>query len=118
MPIEFLGMAATDDSSETRARFTSGIDQGHAQRLAQAYEGTGRGRLPLGHSKVTLDGVQPAACTGRRLAHRLGVTVPSHATRTPAILDRPGNGQRHLISIVRGEVAPRDRGRDTPVFVR
>lgn len=44
MPIEFLGMAATNDRSATRARFTSGIGQGHAQGLAHAYEGTGRGR--------------------------------------------------------------------------
>ena len=106
MPIEIPGTAATHDRSETRARFTS--DQGRAPRPVHAYEGTGRDRPPAGRSEASRGGVRPGTHTGRRPAHRPDVTIP--AART--------DGRRHLISIVRGKVAPCDRRRGTLVSVR
>jgi alkanesulfonate monooxygenase len=128
MPIEFLGMAATNDRSDTHARLGSVIDQDHAPYLARAHEDTGRDRAPFGHSSASPDGAQVATHTGRLLAHRPDVNSLSHTVRTPAILDQPGDGRptpndavevgRHVVPIVRGEVARRGRGRGTLASVR
>ncbi|HEY0537044.1 MAG TPA: LLM class flavin-dependent oxidoreductase [Actinoallomurus sp.] len=108
MPIEFLGMAGTNDRSETRARSGPVIDKEYTLRLARAHEDNGWDRVLFGYSSASPDGDQIAAYVAAHterlnllLAHRPGVTFPTHTARTLATLDQLSDG-RLTVHIITG----------------
>jgi alkanesulfonate monooxygenase len=119
MPIEFLGMAATNDRSETRARSGPVIDKEYALRLARAHEDNGWDRVLFGYSSASPDGDQVAAYVAAHtsrlnllLAHRPGVTLPTHTARTLATLDQLGDGRLTVHIITGGNDTERCREGD------
>ena len=108
MPIEFLGMGGTNDRSETRARSGPAIDKEYTLRLARAHEEHGWDRVLFGYSSASPDGDQVAAYVAAHtstlqllLAHRPGVTFPTHTARMLATLDQFSDG-RLTVHIITG----------------
>jgi alkanesulfonate monooxygenase len=83
MPVEFLGIAATNDGSEITARSGASFDKEYTLRLARAHEENGWDRVLFAYGSGSPD--------------------PNAAAAYIASV-----GQ-HVIPIVREEVAKRDR---------
>jgi len=108
MPIEFLGMGGTNDRSETQARSGPVLDKEYTLRLARAHEENGWDRVLFGYSSASPDGDQVAAYVAAHtsmlqllLAHRPGVTFPTHTARMLATLDQFSDG-RLTVHIITG----------------
>jgi alkanesulfonate monooxygenase len=102
VPIEFLGIAATNDGSETTPRSGLSFDRDYTLRLGLAHEDFGWDRVLF--------------------AHRPNVSYPTFAAKTFATLDQIGDGRltvhfidvgRYVLPLVREEVAERDAARGT-----
>ena len=58
MPVEFLGIGATNDGSETTPRSTAAFDPEHTLRLARAHEDHGWDRVLFAYGSGSADPAQ------------------------------------------------------------
>ncbi|MDH6143609.1 MULTISPECIES: LLM class flavin-dependent oxidoreductase [Kitasatospora] len=100
MPVEFLGIAATADGSETTARTTAAFDRDYTLRLARAHEDNGWDRVLFAYGAGSPDPAPAAAYLAGRLdrlqillAHRPNVSYPTFAAKTFATLDQISGGR-------------------------
>ncbi|WP_329489586.1 LLM class flavin-dependent oxidoreductase [Kitasatospora sp. NBC_01246] len=100
MPVEFLGIAATGDGSETTPRSTAAFDRDYTLRLARAHEDNGWDRVLFAYGAGAPDPAAAAAFLAARLdrlqillAHRPNVSYPTYAAKTFATLDRISDGR-------------------------
>lgn len=112
MPIEFLGIAATNDASETRPRSGASFDPEYTLRLARAHEDTGWDRVLFAYHSGSPDPATVAAFVATRLdklqlllAHRPNVSAPTHAAKVVATLDRLSEGRVNVHVITGGSDA-------------
>ena len=66
MPVEFLGIAATNDGSEIGARSGASFDKDYTLRLARAHEETGWDRVLFAYSSGSPDPNAAAAYIASR----------------------------------------------------
>ena len=100
MPIEFLGIAATNDGSETNPRSGASFDKEYTLRLARAHEDHGWDRVLFAYGSGSPEpgtaAAYIAANTSRLqilLAHRPNVSYPTFAAKEFATLDRISDGR-------------------------
>jgi alkanesulfonate monooxygenase len=100
MPVEFIGMIATKDGSETHYAAGPPIDRGYVRRFARAHEDAGFDRVLIGYASSQPDGTQVAAYAAAHterlsflVAHRPGFVAPTLAARTFATLDQFAGGR-------------------------
>ncbi|WP_030149566.1 LLM class flavin-dependent oxidoreductase, partial [Mycetocola saprophilus] len=112
MPIEFLGIAALNDGSETRARSGSSFDKEYTLRLARAHEDNGWDRILFAYHSGSPDPATIAAYVASKLdhlklllAHRPNVSAPTYAAKVVATLDQISDGRLNLHIITGGSTA-------------
>ncbi len=112
MPIEFLGIAATNDGSETRARSGPSFDKDYTLRLARAHEDNGWDRILFAYHSGSPDPATVAAFIATELdrlqlllAHRPNVSAPTHAAKVVATLDQLSAGRANVHIITGGSTA-------------
>ncbi|MFF7590042.1 LLM class flavin-dependent oxidoreductase [Kitasatospora purpeofusca] len=100
MPVEFLGIAATADGTETTASTTAAFDRDYTLKLARAHEEHGWDRVLFAYGSGSPDPAPAAAFIASRLdrlqillAHRPNVSYPTFAAKTFATLDRISDGR-------------------------
>jgi alkanesulfonate monooxygenase len=100
MPVEFLGIAATSDGSETTARSGGSFDKDYTLRLARAHEENGWDRVLFAYGSGSPDPNAAAAYIASRtdklqllLAHRPNVSYPTFAAKTFATIDQISDGR-------------------------
>ena len=100
MPVEFLGIAATNDGSEISARSGASFDKEYTLRLARAHEETGWDRVLFAYGSGSPDPNAAAAYIASRtdqlqllLAHRPNVSYPTFAAKTFATIDQISGGR-------------------------
>jgi alkanesulfonate monooxygenase len=100
MPVEFLGIAATNDGSETGARSGESFDKDYTLRLARAHEENGWDRVLFAYGSGSPDPNAAAAYIAARtetlqllLAHRPNVSYPTFAAKTFATIDQISDGR-------------------------
>src|SRR5687767_11550344 len=100
MPIEFLGMGATNDGSETNRRSNGSFDPEFTIRLARAHEENGWDRVLTAYGSGSPDPAQAAALIAMNterlqvlVAHRPNLSIPTFAAKTFATLDQMCNGR-------------------------
>ncbi len=100
MPVEFLGIAATNDGSETTARSGGSFDKDYTLRLARAHEDNGWDRVLFAYGSGSPDPNAAAAYIASKtdtlqllLAHRPNVSYPTFAAKTFATIDQISNGR-------------------------
>lgn len=107
MSIEFIGIAATQETSETLLPHGPAIDKSYVGAIARAHEYAGFDRVLVAHSSSSVDGFQVAAYIAHQterlgilLAHRPGFVAPTLAARQLATLDQFSDGRLavHIIS--------------------
>ena len=120
MPVEFLGIGATNDGTETRARSGSAFDKEYTLALARAHEESGWDRVLTAYGSGSADPAQAAAliATGTErlqllLAHRPNVSHPTFAAKTVATLDQISDGRLTLHVITGGNDHEQQREGDT-----
>lgn len=109
MPIEFLGMGATNDGSETTRRTGASFDPDFTVRLARAHEESGWDRVLTAYGSGMPDPAQAAALIATRtdrlqilLAHRPNLSIPTFAAKTFATLDHISEGRLTIHFITGG----------------
>ncbi|MFG3720791.1 LLM class flavin-dependent oxidoreductase [Streptomyces massasporeus] len=117
MPVEFLGIAATHDGSETTPRSGAAFDQDYTLRLARAHEEHGWDRVLFAYGSGSPDPAPAAAHIASRLdrlqillAHRPNVSYPTFAAKTFATLDQISEGRLTVHFITGGN--DREQGRE------
>ncbi|MGG7462854.1 LLM class flavin-dependent oxidoreductase [Plantibacter sp. YIM 135347] len=112
MPIEFLGIAALNDGSETRARSGSSFDKEYTLRLARAHEDNGWDRILFAYHSGSPDPATAAAFVASKLdhlnlllAHRPNVSAPTYAAKVVATLDQISDGRVNVHIITGGSSA-------------
>ncbi|MFJ3834892.1 LLM class flavin-dependent oxidoreductase [Streptomyces sp. NPDC054904] len=120
MPVEFLGIAATNDGSETTARSGASFDKEYTLRLARAHEEHGWDRVLFAYGSGSPDPAPAAAYVAGRLdrlrillAHRPNVSYPTFAAKTFATLDRISEGRLAVHFITGGNDHEQGREGDT-----
>ncbi|MGW5734321.1 MULTISPECIES: LLM class flavin-dependent oxidoreductase [Streptomyces] len=107
MPVEFLGIAATNEGSEVTARSGASFDKDYTLRLARAHEDHGWDRVLFAYGSGSPDPSPAAAYVAARtdklqilVAHRPNVSYPTFAAKTFATLDHISDGRLavHFIS--------------------
>ncbi|MFD4533057.1 LLM class flavin-dependent oxidoreductase [Kitasatospora sp. NPDC058397] len=100
MPVEFLGIAATGDGSETTPRSTAAFDRDYTLRLARAHEDHGWDRVLFAYGAGSPEPAAAAAFLVSHLdrlqillAHRPNVSYPTFAAKTFATLDQISDGR-------------------------
>jgi alkanesulfonate monooxygenase len=100
MPIEFLGMGATNDGTETTRRSGGSFDLEYTIELARAHEEHGWDRVLTAYGSGTPDPAQAAAVIASNttslevlLAHRPNLSIPTFAAKTFATLDQISHGR-------------------------
>ncbi|TGB00079.1 LLM class flavin-dependent oxidoreductase [Streptomyces sp. MZ04] len=100
MPVEFLGIAATNEGSEVTARSGASFDKDYTLRLARAHEDHGWDRVLFAYGSGSPDPSPAAAYIAARtdklqilVAHRPNVSYPTFAAKTFATLDRISDGR-------------------------
>ncbi len=100
MPVEFLGMGATNDGTEARARSGASFDKEFTIALARAHAENGWDRVLTAYGSGTPDPAQAAAYIatlvpdlGLLLAHRPNLAIPTFAAKTFATLDQISDGR-------------------------
>jgi len=100
MPVEFLGIAATNDGSETTQRSAGSFDRDYTLRLARAHEENGWDRVLFAYGSGSPDPNAAAAYIATKtdtlqllLAHRPNVSYPTFAAKTFATIDQISNGR-------------------------
>ena len=128
MPVEFLGMGATNDGTETHPRSGAAFDPEYTVALARAHEEAGWDRVLTAYGSGSPDPGQAAAliaCRTERLqvlvAHRPNVSYPTFAAKTIATLDAISGGRTTVHVITggndheqqrEGDILPKDRRYD------
>jgi len=121
VPIEIIGMVATQEVSETRGSMSERvIDPAFLVRFAQAHEASGFDRVLIGYGATQPDGFAVAAHvlsnTSRLkvlIAHRPGFVAPSLVARKLITLDRlAGSGRVAIHHITGGDEADQRREGD------
>ncbi|MFF5313343.1 LLM class flavin-dependent oxidoreductase [Streptomyces massasporeus] len=117
MPVEFLGIAATHDGSETTPRSGPAFDKEYTLRLARAHEDHGWDRVLFAYGSGSPDPAPAAAYIASRLdrlqillAHRPNVSYPTFAAKTFATLDQISEGRLTVHFITGGN--DREQGRE------
>lgn len=112
MPVEFLGMGAGNDGTETHPRSTAFFDPEYALEIARAHEDNNWDHVLFAYNSTLQDPVLQAgwvaAHTERiliRLAHRPNVSVPTHAARQFLTLDHLAKGRLTVHFITGGSQA-------------
>ncbi|MFH7594808.1 LLM class flavin-dependent oxidoreductase [Streptomyces racemochromogenes] len=120
MPVEFLGIAATNDASETTARSGAAFDKEYTLRLARAHEEHGWDRVLFAYGSGSPDPAPAAAYIAARLdrlqlllAHRPNVSYPTYAAKTFATLDQISDGRLTVHFITGGNDHEQAREGDT-----
>jgi alkanesulfonate monooxygenase len=100
MPVEFLGIAATNDGSEVSARTGASFDKEYTLRLARAHEEHGWDRVLFAYGSGAPDPDAAAAYIAAKtqtlqllLAHRPNVSYPTFAAKTFATIDQISDGR-------------------------
>jgi alkanesulfonate monooxygenase len=100
MPVEFLGIAATNDGSEITARSGPSFDKDYTLRLARAHEEHGWDRVLFAYGSGSPDPSVAAAYIASQtdvlqllLAHRPNVAYPTFAAKTFATIDQISGGR-------------------------
>ncbi|MFE9040643.1 LLM class flavin-dependent oxidoreductase [Streptomyces sp. NPDC007818] len=120
MPVEFLGIAATNDGSETTSRSGAAFDKEYTLRLARAHEDHGWDRVLFAYGSGSPDPAPAAAYVASRterlrilLAHRPNVSYPTYAAKTFATLDQISEGRLTVHFITGGNNHEQRREGDT-----
>ncbi|MFJ4030406.1 LLM class flavin-dependent oxidoreductase [Streptomyces griseoluteus] len=120
MPVEFLGIAATNDGSETTPRSGAAFDRDYTLRLARAHEDHGWDRVLFAYGSGSPDPAPAAAYIAARtdrlqllLAHRPNVSYPTFAAKTFATLDQISDGRLTVHFITGGNDHEQRREGDT-----
>lgn len=120
MPVEFLGIAATHDGSETRARSGPAFDRDYTLRLGRAHEEHGWDRVLFAYAAGSPDPAPAAAYLASKLdtlqillAHRPNVSYPTYAAKTFATLDQISQGRLTVHFITGGNDHEQGREGDT-----
>lgn len=120
MPVEFLGIAATNDGSETTPRSGAAFDKEYTLRLARAHEDHGWDRVLFAYGSGSPDPAPAAAYIASRLdrlqillAHRPNVSYPTFAAKTFATLDQISEGRLTVHFITGGNDHEQGREGDT-----
>jgi alkanesulfonate monooxygenase len=113
MPVEFLGIAATNDGTETSARSGPAFDPEYTLRLARAHADNGWDRVLTAYSSGSADPAQAATyildhVDGLQLlvAHRPNLSIPTFAAKTIATMDQISRG-RVTVHVITGGNDPR-----------
>ncbi|OLE25375.1 MAG: alkanesulfonate monooxygenase [Catenulispora sp. 13_1_20CM_3_70_7] len=100
MPVEFLGIAATSDASETKTRVGPSFDPDFTLRLARAHEEWGWDRVLFAYHSGSPDPAAAAAFVAAHtdsiqllLAHRPNLSYPTYAAKVFATIDRISGGR-------------------------
>ncbi|MFD0291734.1 LLM class flavin-dependent oxidoreductase [Streptomyces sp. NPDC127118] len=100
MPVEFLGIAATNEGSEVTARSGPSFDKEYTLELARAHEDNGWDRVLFAYGSGSPDPSPAAAYVAAHteklqilVAHRPNVSYPTFAAKTFATLDRISDGR-------------------------
>lgn len=112
MPVEFLGMAANNDGTETTARTGGALDLAYAAKLARAHEDNGWDRILFAYHSGSPDPAQVAAYLAGQterinlvVAHRPNTAYPTLTAKTFATLDHISNGRFEVHVITGGSTA-------------
>lgn len=120
MPVEFLGIAATNDGTETHPRTSaSSFDKDYTLKLARAHEDFGWDRILFAYGAGA---PEPAAAASYivsnleriqiLLAHRPNVSYPTFAAKTFATLDQISGGRVTVHFITGGNDTEQQREGD------
>ncbi|HEX4087509.1 MAG TPA: LLM class flavin-dependent oxidoreductase [Trebonia sp.] len=119
MPVEFIGMIATKDGSESRLSSGPIIDKDFTRRFVRAHEDAGFDRVLIGYASSHPDGTQVAAYAasvserlGFLVAHRPGFVAPTLAARQFTTLDQFSDGRIGVHIITGGHDAEQRRDGD------
>jgi alkanesulfonate monooxygenase len=119
VPVEFIGMIATQDQSEIRPRSSSVVDRAFVRAFTRAHEDAGFDKVLIGYSAARPDGLQVAAYAAAHserihflVAHRPGFVFPTVAARSFATLDQFTEGRIALHTITGGNDAEQRRDGD------
>lgn len=120
MPVEFLGIATTNDASETTERTTAAFDPAYLERIVRAHEDNGWTRVLFAYGSSGPEPAALAAYTASRLqsielllAHRPNVSYPTYAAKTFATLDQLSGGRLSVHFITGGNDHEQAREGDT-----
>ena len=112
MPVEFLGIAGTNDASEVTSRSGGSLDLDYTKRLARAHEDNGWDRILFAYHSGSPDPAAVAAYVAGQterinlvLAQRPNVSIPTYAAKTFATLDHISNGRFEVHFITGGSTA-------------
>jgi alkanesulfonate monooxygenase len=118
--VEFLGIAATHDGSETNPRSGAAFDKDYTLKLARAHEDHGWDRVLFAYGSGSPDPAPAAAYIAARLdklqlllAHRPNVSYPTFAAKTFATLDQISDGRLTVHFITGGSDHEQGREGDT-----
>ena len=119
MPVEFIGMIAPQEYSETMAPAGPPVDPAFTRRFARAHEDSGFDRVLIGYFSTAPDGFAVASYVlanterlGVLLAHRPGFVAPTVAARQLATVDQFGGGRLAVHIITGGDGAELARDGD------
>jgi len=119
MPVELIGLIATQEASETHASDGPLVDRDYVRRFARAHEESDFDRVLIGYSSASPDNLQVAAYAAAHtdklqylVAHRPGVVQPTVAARYFATLDQFSHGRIALHTITGGFDAEQRRDGD------
>ena len=119
MPVEFIGMIATKDQSETKLSRGPIVDKEFTRRFVRAHEDAGFDRVLIGYASSHPDGTQVAAYAashserlGFLVAHRPGFVAPTLAARQFTTLDQFSDGRIAVHIITGGHDAEQRRDGD------
>lgn len=108
MPVDVIGLIATQDGSESTPASGPLVNREYAARIARAHEDSGFDEVLIGYSSAYPDGAQVAAYAAAHtstlkllVAHRPGFVAPTLAARTFATLDHFAGG-RVTLNIITG----------------
>lgn len=120
MPVEFLGIAYTNNASETTPRSGASFDKEYTLRLARAHEDHGWDRVLFAYGSDTPIPAPAAGYLAAKvdrlqilLAHRPNVSYPTYAARTFATLDQISDGRLAVHFITGGNDHEQRREGDT-----
>src|SRR5690349_15625778 len=109
MPVEIIGMIATQEASEILPLQGPPIDPEFTARFAQAHEAAGFDRVLIGYGSHWADGWQVANHVARvtdrlklSLAHRPGFVAPTVTARQCVSFDHLAGGGRLALHIITG----------------
>ncbi|MFK0007932.1 LLM class flavin-dependent oxidoreductase [Paenarthrobacter sp. NPDC090520] len=119
MPIEFLGMGAGNDSTETSPATTPFFDPSYAAKIARIHENNNWDHVLFAYNSATQDPAVHAAWVAAnteriqlRLAHRPNVSHPTFAARSFLTLDHIAQGRLTVHFITGGSQADQAREGD------